>query len=68
MCIYVLVKCTNAEQLFDVGDIFSVKLPGKSADIVLIVDTLKENEELYKDLVQPTVVEIVKLLKDKGVR
>lgn len=63
----VLVKCTNADQLFDVGETFSVKTPGKSADIVLIVDTVKENEELYKDLVQPAVVEIVKLLKDKGV-
>lgn len=62
------MKCTNADKSYDVGDTFSVKIPGKSADIVLIVDTLKENEELYKELVQPAVVEIVKLLKDKGVR
>lgn len=62
------VECTNSEKPFKVGDTFSVKLPGKAADIVLLVDTLKVNEPIYKDLVQPTVQEIVKALAAKGVK
>lgn len=63
-----LVKCNNGDKSYEVGDLFSVKLPGKTADIVLIVDTLKENEQIYKEFFQPLVAEIAKTLQAKGVR
>lgn len=62
------MKCSNGDQHLDVGDSISVKLPGKAADIVLIVDTLKENEAVYKDFFQPMVAEITKTLQSKGIR
>lgn len=62
------MKCTNGDKPYDVGDSFSVKLPSKAADIVLIVDTLKENEPVYKEFFQPLVAEILKTLQAKGIR
>lgn len=62
------MKCANSEKPFNVGEEFSVKLPGKAADIVLIVDTSKTNEQLYKELVQPLVQEVGKSLHTKGIK
>ncbi|XP_060534250.1 apolipophorins [Cylas formicarius] len=62
-----LVKCHNAEKPYGVGDTFSVKLPSQAADIVLLIDTKAENEELYKNLVQPLVQNLGKELHSKGI-
>ncbi|CAH1965494.1 unnamed protein product [Acanthoscelides obtectus] len=62
-----LVHCENADKAYGVGDKFSVKLPGKAADIILLVDTAKENEGVYKDLIQPIVADVSKELKGKGI-
>nr|CAI5824604.1 unnamed protein product [Callosobruchus analis] len=62
-----LVSCDNSDKPYSVGDKFSVKLPGKAADIILLVDTAKENEAVYKDLVQPIVADVSKELKGKGI-
>uniref|UniRef100_V5GSP6 Apolipophorin n=1 Tax=Anoplophora glabripennis TaxID=217634 RepID=V5GSP6_ANOGL len=62
-----LVKCTNSDKSFSVGDKFSVKVPAKAADVVLIVDTEKQNENVYTTLVQPLVQEINKELHTKGI-
>lgn len=66
--LFLSVKCTNSDKPFQVGDSFSVKLPSKAADIVLIVDTLKENEPVYKEFFQPLVAEVVKTLQAKGIK
>ncbi|KAJ8950746.1 hypothetical protein NQ318_011239 [Aromia moschata] len=62
-----LVKCTNGDKPYSIGDKFSVKIPGKAADIVLIVDTVKSNEAVYKEFVQPLVQEVIKELRAKGI-
>ncbi|KAL1502570.1 hypothetical protein ABEB36_007695 [Hypothenemus hampei] len=63
-----LVKCTNSDKPYSVGDTFSVKLPSKSADVVLIVETLKENQQLYDKLVKTLIPEISTEFHNKGVR
>lgn len=62
------MKCTNSDKSYSVGDKFSVKVPAKAADIVLIVDTDKQNENVYTTLVQPLVQEINKELHTKGIK
>ncbi|KAG5899642.1 hypothetical protein JTB14_036015 [Gonioctena quinquepunctata] len=61
-----LLKCTNSETPLDVGERFSVKVPNKAADIVVLVDTTKSNEKLYVDLVKPMLQDVTKTLSTKG--
>uniref|UniRef100_A0AAR5QJT3 Vitellogenin domain-containing protein n=1 Tax=Dendroctonus ponderosae TaxID=77166 RepID=A0AAR5QJT3_DENPD len=63
-----LVKCTNGDKPYSVGDTFSVKLPSKSADIVLIVDTQKSNQVIYEKLIKTLIPEISNELHSKGVK
>ncbi|CAG9770462.1 unnamed protein product [Ceutorhynchus assimilis] len=63
-----LVQCTNSDKTYNVGDTFSVKLPSKSADIVLVVETEKSNQALYDKLVKTLVPEITTELHNKGIR
>lgn len=65
--ILVAAKCTNGE-VHDVGEKFSVKLPGKAADVIILVDTVKSNENIYKQLVQPLISEISKELHGKAIK
>lgn len=62
------MKCTNGAEVRTLGDKFSVKVPGKAADIILLVDTIKSNEPVYNDLVKPLVQEITKGLAAKGIK
>lgn len=64
----VIVQCTNSKQPYKIGDTFSVKTPGKSADIVLLVDQSQKNEAVYKDFVQPLVQQLNQEFNTKGVR
>ncbi|KAB0791517.1 hypothetical protein PPYR_03317 [Photinus pyralis] len=61
------MKCTNGDQPRDIGDIFSVKTPSKAADIVVIVDQIKSNEVVYKELLQPAVAQLLTDLNGKGI-
>ncbi|KAK4878786.1 hypothetical protein RN001_011292 [Aquatica leii] len=61
------LKCKNGPQDYDVKESFSVKLPGKAADIVVIVDQAKSNEVIYKEWVQPLLTQIVTDLNAKGI-
>ncbi|XP_066261681.1 apolipophorins isoform X2 [Euwallacea similis] len=63
-----LVQCTNGDKPYNVGDQFSVKLPGKSADIVIIVETTSGNQKLYEKLGTLLVAEITADLRSKGVK
>lgn len=49
------------------GASFSVKVPGKSADIVFVVEQNKFNEVVFKELVQPLVTSLTNELATKGV-
>ncbi|KAF7279304.1 hypothetical protein GWI33_007437 [Rhynchophorus ferrugineus] len=62
-----LVKCTNSDKPYSVGEKFSVKLPSKSADVVLILDTSKQNEGLNK-LLQPLIQDLTKEFGSKGIK
>lgn len=66
--LFFVVQCTNGEKAVDLGDKFSVKLPGKAADIVVVVDQAKGNEALFKELVQPLLSQITTDLNGKGIR
>ncbi|XP_066149050.1 apolipophorins isoform X2 [Euwallacea fornicatus] len=63
-----LVQCTNGDKPYNVGDQFSVKLPGKSADIVIIVETTSGNQKLYEKLGTMLITEISADLRSKGVK
>ncbi|KAK5647146.1 hypothetical protein RI129_002038 [Pyrocoelia pectoralis] len=60
-------RCENADQPRSIGDTFSVKTPTKTADIVIIVDQTKSNEVIYKELLQPTLNQILTDLNAKGI-
>ncbi|KAF5288699.1 hypothetical protein FQR65_LT11964 [Abscondita terminalis] len=62
-----ILKCKNGPQVNDVRESFSVKTPGKAADIVIIIDQSKANEVVYKEWVQPMLSQIVTDLNAKGV-
>lgn len=63
-----VAQCVNSKQTYKVGDKFSVKTPSKVADIVLLVDQNKNNEEVYKELVQPLVQQLNQELNTKGIK
>ncbi|XP_068902272.1 apolipophorins [Tenebrio molitor] len=60
-------KCTNGAKPTTIGSQFTVKTPGKSADIVVLVDTNKQNEPVYKEYVQPLIQQLTSELHGKGV-
>lgn len=45
-----------------------MKTPGKAADVVFLVDQNKNNEEVYKELVQPLVQQLNQELNTKGIK
>lgn len=61
------LKCSEPDQSHAYGEKFSFKTPSKAADIVLLVDTVKKNEGIYKELVQPLIQDIGKELHNKGI-
>ncbi|KAF2895897.1 hypothetical protein ILUMI_10278, partial [Ignelater luminosus] len=61
------VKCENGPQSNNLGETFSVKIPAKAADIVVIVDQVKSNEIIYKELVQTAINHITTELNSKGI-
>lgn len=68
LCSLFVVQCNNGEKPVDLGDKFSVKLPAKAADIVVVVDQAKGNEAVFKELVQPLLSQITTDLNGKGIR
>ncbi|XP_044260123.1 apolipophorins [Tribolium madens] len=61
------VKCYNGDKPTMVGHEFTVKTPGKEADIVVLIDTNKENEATFKEYVQPLIQQLTQELSSKGV-
>lgn len=49
------------------GEKFEVKLPGKYADIMLMVNLDKQTEVYYKEYLQPLVVQLTNEYKAKGI-
>lgn len=60
------VKCQNGEAR-ELNDQFSVKVPTKSADIVVVVEQNKNNEAIFKELVQPVITQVTNELNAKGI-
>jgi hypothetical protein len=60
-------KCTNGAKPTTIGSEFTVKTPGKAADIVVLVDTHKQNEAVYKEYIQPLIQQLTSELHGKGV-
>lgn len=61
------VKCKNGDTERVLGDTFSVKTPTKSADVVIAIDQIKENEVVYNELIQPLVQQLTPELASKGI-
>lgn len=62
------MKCKNGEKPRELGSSFSLKTPGKAADIVIVVDVAKTAESTIKELIQPMVNELNKELNGKGIK
>lgn len=61
------MKCTEGDKTMQVSDETSVKVPGKSADIVVVVEQNKYNEPVYKEFVQPLITQVSAELAAKGI-
>jgi len=59
-------KCTNGDTPKAFGDKFSVKVPAKAADILIVIDLAKSNEVVYKEMITPMINELTKELSSKG--
>ncbi|GLV37036.1 apolipophorin [Carabus blaptoides fortunei] len=60
------LECDEGDQMIPLGGETSVKVPGKSADIFVVVEQNKHNEQIYKELVQPLVTQVQADLTAKG--
>lgn len=63
-----LTKCKNDDDVKSLGDTFSVKTPGKAADVIIAIDQTKPNDVVYKELVQPLTQQLTAEFKTKGIR
>nr|QWT69540.1 apolipophorin [Harmonia axyridis] len=61
------LKCKNSLVPHNTGEKFQVKLPGKSVDILLVVNTDKSSEIYYKEYIQPLVGKLTDEYKSKGI-
>jgi len=61
------VRCTDAGGVKEVGDTYSLKLPNKQADILVLIETTKLSEKSYKELLVPLVSQLVDTLKGKRI-
>lgn len=61
------VQCRNNDKPIDMGVSFSVKVPGKAADVVIVVEQNKFNEVVFKELIQPMVTSLTNELNGKGI-
>lgn len=50
-----------------VGDSVSVKIPARSADIVFVVEQVKQNEEVFSSLIVPLVSTLTNDFREKGI-
>ncbi|XP_045469243.1 apolipophorins-like [Harmonia axyridis] len=60
-------QCTNSITPRKLEEQFNIQLPGKSADVLLLVNTDKSNEALYTEYAQSLVTAIVKEFNSKGI-
>jgi hypothetical protein len=64
----VTVQCAIAGgSSVEAGDSVSVKVPQKSADVVIVIEQDLKNSEIFKDLVTPLVATLTNDLKSKGI-
>ncbi|XP_031841889.1 retinoid- and fatty-acid binding glycoprotein apolipophorin [Nomia melanderi] len=59
-------NCKAGAATVDIGDAFSVKIPKKEADIVIVVEQVQPNEKIIKDMVTPLITELRDELKQQG--
>lgn len=62
--IYHAGKC---EKNINVGDPFSVKVPGKQADIVFVIETEPAHTSIIRDLFHPLLNQLLADLKTRGI-
>lgn len=62
--------CTNCKvgaNPVGIGDTFSVKIPKKEADVVIVVEQLAPNEKVFKELITPFIPQLREELKSQGI-
>ncbi|XP_076643954.1 retinoid- and fatty-acid binding glycoprotein apolipophorin [Halictus rubicundus] len=60
-------SCKVGAGTVGIGDTFSVKIPKKQADIVIVVEQLAPNEKVFKELVTPLISQLRDELKSQGI-
>ncbi|XP_078038624.1 retinoid- and fatty-acid binding glycoprotein apolipophorin, partial [Augochlora pura] len=60
-------NCKVGAATIGIGDTFSVKIPKKEADVVIVLEQLAPNEKVYKDLIVPLISQIRDELKQGGI-
>ena len=50
-----------------VKDTVSVRVPQQVADVIIVVEQVATNSELFKDLINPLVTTLTSELKSKGI-
>ena len=60
-------SCSAGNNQVGIGDTVSVKSPQTMADIILVVEQVTPNEEVFKDLVAPLISSVSNDLKAKGI-
>lgn len=60
-------QCTNSLTPRNIDDQFSVEIPSKAADVLLLVSTDKDNEVLYNEYAQSLMTAITDEFKAKGI-
>jgi hypothetical protein len=64
----ITVQCaTLSGPSVEAGDSVSVKVPQKSADVVIVIEQDLKNSEIFKDLITPLVSSLTNDLKAKGI-
>ncbi|XP_047104150.1 apolipophorins isoform X1 [Schistocerca piceifrons] len=62
------VHCSvNGDAAIDIGQSFSVKVPQKSADILIVLEQVTGNAETVKDFVSPIVSQLTQELGSRGI-
>ncbi|XP_023246016.1 apolipophorins [Copidosoma floridanum] len=61
------IQCKVGDSVISGGDSFSVKIPGKQADIVIVVEQESDNEKTFKDFIKPVISELRTELKQQGI-
>ncbi|KAG8309601.1 hypothetical protein J6590_081662 [Homalodisca vitripennis] len=60
-------KCQVGSETLHIGESASVKTPQTAADVVIVVEQLEDNEDIFNNLISPLVSTLRNDFKEKGI-